>query len=255
MKTLAASHAAADGAVTETVFRRVMASFVTGVTVVTTQVRGEIRGMTANAFMSGSLEPPLCVVSVGKKARMHAFLLESGHFGVNILARGQEALIGHFAGRPVEGIDPKYEYAGDTPLFAHAISSIAAKVTARHECGDHSLFIGHIFALRHSDGRSARRQARVAHAAREDDLADARFLVSVAARSPRICLSHSCPAPHRHATFAAFLPTIACRCVISASEHESGKVEAGFSERLRSNKGLERDDDSKKSHPALGDAA
>ena len=73
---------------------------------------------------------------------------------MNILARGQEALIGHFAGRPVEGIDPKYEYAGDTPLFAHAISTIAAKVTARHECGDHSLFIGHIFALRHSDGLS-----------------------------------------------------------------------------------------------------
>ena len=68
---------------------RVMASFVTGVTVITTQVRGEIRGMTANAFMSGSLEPPLCVVSVGKKARMHTLLLESGHFGVNILARGQ----------------------------------------------------------------------------------------------------------------------------------------------------------------------
>ena len=90
MTTLAASHAAADWTVTETVFRRVMASFVTGVTVITTQVHGEIRGMTANAFMSGSLEPPLCVVSVGKKARMHAFLLESGHFGVNILARGQE---------------------------------------------------------------------------------------------------------------------------------------------------------------------
>ena len=158
-----------------------MASFVTGVTVITTQVRGEVRGMTANAFMSGSLEPPLCVVSVGKKARMHAFLLEAGHFGVNILARGQESLIGHFAGRPVEGIDPKYEYAGDTPVFAHAISTIAAKVTARHDCGDHSLFIGHIFALRHSDGlsgRAARRQARVAPASHEqDDLADARFLV------------------------------------------------------------------------------
>ena len=69
MTTLAASHVIADdGAVTETVFRRVMASFVTGVTVITTQVRGEIRGMTANAFRSGSLEPPLCVVSVGKKA-------------------------------------------------------------------------------------------------------------------------------------------------------------------------------------------
>jgi len=148
------THFTVDGAVTHDLFRRVMASFVTGVTVVTTQVRGEIRGMTANAFMSGSLDPPLCVISVGTKARMHAFLLEAGHFGVNILARGQESLIDHFAGRPIEGIDLKYEYAGSTPLLAHANATIAAKVTARHACGDHSLFVGHIFALRHADGLS-----------------------------------------------------------------------------------------------------
>ncbi|MGB7098850.1 MAG: flavin reductase family protein [Xanthobacteraceae bacterium] len=150
--SISESHSAADDAVTHERFRRVMASFVTGVTVVTTQVRGEIRGMTANAFMSGSLDPPLCVISVALKARMHAFLMEAGHFGVNILARGQEPLIGHFSGRPVEGIDPKYDYAGDTPLLAQANATIAAKVIAQHACGDHSLFIGHIFALRHSSG-------------------------------------------------------------------------------------------------------
>jgi flavin reductase (DIM6/NTAB) family NADH-FMN oxidoreductase RutF len=149
---ISAAHPGADGAVTEHRFRKVMASFATGVTVITTQVRGEIRGMTANAFMSGSLDPPLCVISVGKKARMHAFLIEVGHFGVNILTRGQESLIGHFAGQPVEGIDLKYEYADSTPLFAHANAAIATKVTARHDCGDHSLFVGHIFALRHSGG-------------------------------------------------------------------------------------------------------
>jgi flavin reductase (DIM6/NTAB) family NADH-FMN oxidoreductase RutF len=147
-------HSTFDGAVTHDLFRQVMASFVTGVTVITTQARGEVRGMTANAFMSGSLDPPLCVISVSTKARMHAFLMQAGHFGVNILARGQESLIGHFAGRPVEGIDPKYEYAGSTPLFAHASATMAAKVIARHACGDHSLFVGHIFALRHNDGLS-----------------------------------------------------------------------------------------------------
>ena len=135
-------------------FRRVMASFVTGVTVITTQVRGKIRGMTANAFMSGSLDPPLCVVAVGETARMHGFLIESGYFGVNILARGQESLIGHFAGRPVEDLDLKYDYAGGTPLLVHAQASIAAKVIARHACGDHSLFVGQIFALRHPEGLS-----------------------------------------------------------------------------------------------------
>ena len=143
-----------NDAATHERFRRAMASFVTGVTVVTTQVRGEIRGMTANAFMSGSLDPPLCVIAVGETARMHAFLMESGHFGVNILARGQEALIGHFAGRPVEGLDLKYEYAGGTPLLVHAQATIAAKVIARHACGDHSLFVGQIFALRHTEALS-----------------------------------------------------------------------------------------------------
>ncbi len=150
--SISTAHSQPDGAVTEALFRRVMASFVTGVTVVTTQVRGEIRGMTANAFMSGSLEPPLCVISVGTTARMHAFLLEAGHFGVSILARGQESLIGHFAGRPIEGLEVKYDYAGTTPLLAHANATLAARVIARHACGDHSLFVGHIFALRHSDG-------------------------------------------------------------------------------------------------------
>jgi flavin reductase len=147
-----ASSPGVDGAVSEALFRRVMASFATGVTVITTQVGGEVRGMTATAFMSGSLDPPLCVVSVGIKARMHAFLMQAGHFAVNILGRGQESLIGHFAGRPIEGIDPKYEYAGDTPMFAQANATLAAKVVAQHACGDHSLFIGRIFALRHTDG-------------------------------------------------------------------------------------------------------
>jgi hypothetical protein len=84
--------AVADGAVSEERFRRVMASFATGVTVITTRVRGEVRGMTANAFMSGSLDPPLCVISVGVKARMHGFLMEAGHFGVNILGRGHAGI-------------------------------------------------------------------------------------------------------------------------------------------------------------------
>ena len=64
-------------------FRRVMGSFATGVTVITTEARGEVRGMTANAFMSGSLEPPLCVISVAKRARIHPLLVEAGHFGVS----------------------------------------------------------------------------------------------------------------------------------------------------------------------------
>ena len=53
-------------------FRRVMSRFASGVTVITAGEPGQVRGMTATAFMSGSLEPPLCVVSIAKRAHMHA---------------------------------------------------------------------------------------------------------------------------------------------------------------------------------------
>ncbi len=59
----------------------------TGVTVITTEQNGEARGMTASAFMSGSLHPPLCVISIAKTARMHELLLDTGKFGVSMLSR------------------------------------------------------------------------------------------------------------------------------------------------------------------------
>src|SRR4029079_5176968 len=128
-------------------FRRVMGSFATGVTVITTEARGEVRGMTANAFMSGSLEPPLCVISVAKRARIHPRLVEAGHFGVSILAKDQERLSTHFAGGPVADIAPDFLRTGRTPVLGGARATIAANITACHDCGDHSIFIGHIVHL------------------------------------------------------------------------------------------------------------
>ena len=55
-------------------FRRAMGSFASGVTVVGVDDGEAAHGMTANAFLSGSAEPPLCVVSVNKRARTHAML-------------------------------------------------------------------------------------------------------------------------------------------------------------------------------------
>ena len=58
-------------------FRRVMGRFASGVTVITAGHGDDVRGMTANAFMSASLDPPLCVVSIAKRARLHAHLAEA----------------------------------------------------------------------------------------------------------------------------------------------------------------------------------
>ena len=125
-------------------FRKVMASFATGVTIITTLSKGEVRGMTANAFMSGSLEPPLCLVSVAKKARMHGILEETGSYGVSILAKGQERFSAHFAGKPNPDLEVRFRQIGTTPILAECAAAMTADVVARHDCGDHTLFVGHI---------------------------------------------------------------------------------------------------------------
>jgi flavin reductase len=132
-------------------FRRVMGSFTTGVTVVTARDGAGYRGMTANAFMSGSLEPPLCVVSVAHRARMHTLLLASDAFGVNILAEDQEDYSVHFAGRAVPGFTPDVDMSGRVPLLRGPCARISATIAARHPCGDHTLFIGRIVDLDATD--------------------------------------------------------------------------------------------------------
>jgi flavin reductase (DIM6/NTAB) family NADH-FMN oxidoreductase RutF len=125
-------------------FRRVMSRFASGVTVITTGEPGAVRGMTATAFMSGSLEPPLCVVCVAKRANMHAELIGARYLGVNILAEGQEDLASHFAGRPVPGVAPGFVHVSGAALMHDASARIGTEIIARHDCGDHTLFIGHI---------------------------------------------------------------------------------------------------------------
>jgi flavin reductase (DIM6/NTAB) family NADH-FMN oxidoreductase RutF len=125
-------------------FRRVMGRFATGVTVITAETEGGVRGMTANAFMSGSLDPPLCIISVAKRARMHQHLSNAGKFAVNILAAGQESYAAHYAGRPVEGLVVAFESIGGIPTLKDASALITAETVAAHECGDNTIFIGHI---------------------------------------------------------------------------------------------------------------
>jgi flavin reductase len=124
--------------------RRVMGSFATGVTVIVAEADGDIRGMTANAFLSGSLEPPLCVISVAKRAHMHGHLSAAGRFSVNILSTAQEELALHFAGRPSANTALAFLEHGGVPLLPDAASQIAAEVVEMHDCGDHTLFVGAI---------------------------------------------------------------------------------------------------------------
>lgn len=128
-----------------------MGRFASSVTVITASVQGDTRGMTANAFMSGSLAPPLCVISVAKRAHMHGHLIAAGAFAVNILAAGHENLAIHFAGRTVENFQVTFADFHGIPGIVGVSALITASVAAMHDCGDHSVFIGAIISMTADD--------------------------------------------------------------------------------------------------------
>jgi flavin reductase (DIM6/NTAB) family NADH-FMN oxidoreductase RutF len=145
----AAAGADSDAAVE---FRRTLGMFATGVTVITTRVAEQIHGMTANAFMSVSLQPPLIVISVDRRASMNALLREGVRFGVSVLEERQSVLSDRFAGRGGEGPDPEFELVHDTPLVEGALAHLVAGVVRSYWGGDHSLFLGRVEYVRYGEG-------------------------------------------------------------------------------------------------------
>ncbi len=134
-------------------FRNCCGRFATGVTIVTTEVGGIVQGMTANGFMSVSLEPPLIVVSIGHNTRLHQFLPQSMCYGVSILEESQLAFSNHFAGRPDDTLETPFVRKHEMPLLDGALAHMVARVVDAHEAGDHTLYIGEVEYLHYLDGR------------------------------------------------------------------------------------------------------
>lgn len=132
-------------------FRQTLGRFASGVTVVTAQHGQEKRGMTANAFVSVSLEPPLILVSVAKTAHMHAVLEQVDRFGVSVLAAGQRTISHHFAGRPDAGLDvPWLDHEG-LPLIGGAVAQLVCRKAQTLPGGDHTLYVGEVEYSRYTD--------------------------------------------------------------------------------------------------------
>ena len=132
-------------------FRETLGRFTSGVTVVTVSHGGERRGMTANAFVSVSLTPPLILVSVDHKATMHARLLEVDRFGVNVLSSQQQGLSSHFAGKPDQGLNVPWMDHEGLPLIGGAVAQLVCSKVEAHAAGDHTLFIGQVEYSRYTD--------------------------------------------------------------------------------------------------------
>jgi flavin reductase (DIM6/NTAB) family NADH-FMN oxidoreductase RutF len=134
-------------------FRRTLGMFATGVTVITRLAGEQVHGMTVNSFTSVSLQPPLVLISVDRRARMHALLNEGVRYGISVLAAGQEQLSDHFAGRTADAVEARFELVHETPLVEGAIAHLVAKVIRSYWGGDHSLFLGQVEYARYGEGR------------------------------------------------------------------------------------------------------
>ncbi|WP_404328522.1 flavin reductase family protein [Mesobacillus maritimus] len=133
-------------------FRQAMGKFATGVTVITTEIEGEEHGMTANAFMSVSLNPKLVVISIGERAQMLEKIKASKKFAVNILSEEQKEYSMLFAGQIKEKREINFGYLAGLPVLKGAIAQAACEVVNEHVEGDHTLFIGKVIDIKVEDG-------------------------------------------------------------------------------------------------------
>lgn len=134
-------------------FRNALGSFATGVTVITTQGAEHAYGMTANAFSSVSLDPPLILVCVIKGTEGSDIISRNGCFAVNILGHDQEPISRYFASRDrPRGPDAFSEIsharvATGSPIIDGVTAYLDCRLHASHEAGDHIIFIGEVMAM------------------------------------------------------------------------------------------------------------
>jgi flavin reductase (DIM6/NTAB) family NADH-FMN oxidoreductase RutF len=128
--------------------RKIMGRFATGVTVVTTAGAGGMGGLTANAVASLSLDPPLVLVAVDKRAGSYPEIRANGCYAVNILAADQEEISRRFATpgpKDYSGLAWKTVVTG-APVFEGTLGYVDCRLADVLPGGDHDIFVGEIVA-------------------------------------------------------------------------------------------------------------
>jgi flavin reductase (DIM6/NTAB) family NADH-FMN oxidoreductase RutF len=126
--------------------RRAMRRFPAGVCVVTVVDEGARLGTTVGSLVSISLEPTLVAISIGHQSSIHLPLRSAGRFAVSILGGEQAHVAQHFARSvpPIaqwSGIEHRAGRGGER-LVADALAWLECTVTAEHDAGDHTVFVG-----------------------------------------------------------------------------------------------------------------
>lgn len=122
-------------------FRETLGLFATGVSVIATEVDGQIHAMTANAVSSLSLKPMLVLFCPAKRARFSQLVPLASGFSINFLRDEQEALSTYFAGFWKETEPPRYRFvkSGGLPRLEGCLASLMCAKRDVYDAGDHWL--------------------------------------------------------------------------------------------------------------------
>jgi flavin reductase (DIM6/NTAB) family NADH-FMN oxidoreductase RutF len=136
-------------------FREVIGHFMTGVTVITTAHEGQRYGVTASAFSSLSLDPPMLLVCLNRNLATADAVRASGTFAVNILCEDQGALATQFATRHPDKFRGVSVVPGmlDVPVLGEALAHIECEVHETVTAATHTVFLGRV---RHASSRVGR---------------------------------------------------------------------------------------------------
>lgn len=134
--------------------RRSLSCFPTGVTIVTTTGRGgQPVGVTISSFNSVSLDPPLILWSLALKAGSLEDFRGAAFFAVNVLSEEQGDLPRIFSSAVEDrfsGLDWETGMGG-APVLQGCSAAFECRTYARHDGGDHEIFLGEV--LRHQSSQ------------------------------------------------------------------------------------------------------
>lgn len=130
-------------------FKGALASWASGVSVVTTNQGGLLYGLTVSSFTSLSLDPPLVLVCLNNSNRLPEMIEEAEGFAVSILERSQEQASNYFASRGREPTEEFTEVEGHwtesgIPVVEGAMAWIVCKLHNSIIQGDHTIIVGEV---------------------------------------------------------------------------------------------------------------
>jgi flavin reductase (DIM6/NTAB) family NADH-FMN oxidoreductase RutF len=128
-------------------FRRALGEFATGVAIVTARTQSrDALGMTVSSFNSVSIEPPLILFSVDRKALSLPALQQASGYAVNILGQHQTELANRFAraGADKWSMVDHADGVAEAPLIKGALVHFECVPYATYDGGDHVIFVGRV---------------------------------------------------------------------------------------------------------------